>query len=103
PAIMWGYAERQRLGLESPFRLIEAAALDGRLTPDQQRTVSWALLARVLRGETHQIDPAALDQLGPWQHDRSAVGEQHLTLITNAIRDADDPRAGELAVRLAYT
>ena len=26
-AIAWGYAERLRLGLESPFRLIEAAEL----------------------------------------------------------------------------
>jgi hypothetical protein len=103
PAVMWGYAERQRLGIESPFRLIELAASDARLTADQQRTVSWALLARVLRGESHEVDAAALDLLGPWTNDRSVSGEQHLALITTAIHDADDPRAGELAVRFAYT
>src|SRR5688572_3519090 len=49
-AIAWGYAERLRLGLESPFRLIESAARDPRLTADEQKTVAWALLAHLLRG-----------------------------------------------------
>ncbi len=102
-AIAWGYAERLRLGIESPFRLIDAAARDPRLRPDERRTVSWALLGHVLRGETHHVDPAALDRLGPTPDGESAAGEQHLELITDAIARADDPRAAELAVRLAYT
>ena len=102
-AIAWGYAERLRLGLESPFRLIETAASDARLTPQERRTVSWALLAHVVRGETHQIDPAVLDAIGPSEHGRPAVGEQHLDVITDAIVHAENPRAGELAVRFAYT
>ena len=102
-AIAWGYSERLRLGLESPFRLIEAAARDPRLATDERRTVSWALLSRVLSGETHQVDAAALDLLGPWENGRSPLGEQHLALIEGAILNADNPRAGELAVRLAYT
>jgi hypothetical protein len=102
-AIAWGYAERLRLGLESPFRLIEASARDPRLRSEERRTVSWALLAHVLRGETHQIDAAALDFLGPNHNGRSATGEQHLELITDAIARADDPRAAELAVRMSYT
>jgi hypothetical protein len=101
-AIAWGYAERMRLGLESPFKLVEAAARDPRLTPDERRTVSWGLLARVLRGESHEIDPAALDQIGPWSRGRSVAGERHLELIERAIRSAENSRAGELAVRLAY-
>jgi hypothetical protein len=101
-AIAWGYAERMRLGMESPFKLVEAAARDPRLTPDERRTVSWALLARVLRGESHEIDPAALDQLGPWTSGGSVSGERHLELIENAVGSADSPRAGEMAVRLAY-
>jgi hypothetical protein len=101
-AIAWGYAERMRLGMESPFKLVEAAARDPRLTPDERRTVSWALLARVLRGESHDIDPAALDQLGPWSNGRSVSGERHLELIENAVERAENSRAGELAVRLAY-
>ena len=102
-AIAWGYSERLRLGLESPFRLIEASARDPRLLGDERRTVSWALLARVLRGDTHAVDAAALDLLGPWENGHSASGEQHVALITFAVANARDPRAGELAVRFAYT
>lgn len=102
-AIAWGYAERLRLGLESPFRLIETAAIDARLTSSERRMVAWALLAHVVRGETHQIDPAVLDAIGPSEHGRPAVGEQHLDVITDAIMHAENPRAGELAVRFAYT
>jgi hypothetical protein len=102
-AIAWGYAERLRLGLESPFRLIETAASDARLTAQERRTVSWALLAHVVRGESHQIDPAVLDAIGPSEDGRPAVGEQHIDVITDAILHAENPRAGELAVRFAYT
>src|SRR5688572_20244922 len=98
-AIAWGYAERMRLGLESPFRLVEAASLDPRLTLDERRTVSWALLATLLRGESHQVEAAALDLLAR----RSKVpGEAHLALIESRISGADDPRTVELALRFAY-
>jgi len=101
-AIAWGYAQRLRLGLESPFRLIELAASDPRLTLDERYTVSWALLARVVRGETHEVEAAALDLIGPSDNGRIAAGEQHLALITSAILTAENPRAAELAVRFAY-
>lgn len=102
-AIAWGYAERLRLGLESPFRLIDAAARDPRLKSEERRTVSWALLAHVLRGESHHIDAAALDLLGPTVDGKSAIGEQHLELITDIVTRSDNPRAAELAIRMAYT
>jgi hypothetical protein len=102
-AIAWGYAERLRLGLESPFRLIDAAGRDPRLTADERHTVSWALLAHVTRGETHELDPAALDGLGPLESGRSASGDQHLALIASVVERADNPRVGELAVRYAYS
>ena len=102
-AIAWGYAERLRLGLESPFRLIESAARDQRLTADERRTVAWALLAHLLRGETHQLDPATLDGLGAQPFNRAVSGEQHLELIRNAVTGASNPRSSELAIRLAYT
>lgn len=98
-AIAWGYAERMRLGLESPFLLIEAASRDSRMTADEQRTVAWALLATVLRGESHQVDAAAFDRL---TRGRRVPGEAHLSLIEERIREQEDPRAGELAVRMAY-
>jgi hypothetical protein len=102
-AIAWGYAERLRLGLESPFRLIDAAGRDPRLTADERRTVSWALLAHVLRGETHEIDAAALDALGPTEAGQSAPGDLHVALIRQVLARAENPRAAELAVRFAYT
>src|SRR5688572_27661839 len=46
-AVAWGYSERLTQGLESPFRLIESAARDPRLAPDERRTVAEALLGRV--------------------------------------------------------
>lgn len=98
-AVAWGYAERLRLGLESPFRLIESAARDVRLTVEERRMVAWALLAHVLRGETHRIDPATLDGIGP----SSVPGDRHLALIERAVTTAPNPRAAELAVRFAYT
>jgi hypothetical protein len=98
-AIAWGYAERMRLGLQSPFFLIEAASRDPRLTPEEQRTVSWALLATLLRGESHQLDPAALDRIS---RATDATGEAHFELIESSIRAAEDPRVAELALRFAY-
>lgn len=98
-AIAWGYAERMRLGMESPFRTIEAASRDTRLTLDEQRLVSWALLATLVRGESHQVEPAAFDGLS--RGDRVA-GEAHLGIIQNAIAAAEDPRSAELALRYAY-
>jgi hypothetical protein len=102
-AIAWGYAERLRRGLESPFKLIEAAARDPRLLADERRTVAWALLAHVTRGNTHIIDPAALDGIGPMIDGRSVLGDAHLELARRHIAAADNPRSAELAIRLAYT
>src|SRR5688572_26258937 len=98
-AVAWGYAERMRLGLDSPFRLIESASRDPRLTLDERRTVSWALLAALLRGESHQVDPAALDLLSRGTDIR---GEAHLAIVESRISEADDPRVAELALRFAY-
>lgn len=102
-AIAWGYSERLRLGLESPFRLVETAALDQRLPPRERRTVSWALLSRIVRGESNQIEPSVLDGLTPAAAAGPIAGDEHLALITDAIVHAADPRAAELAIRLAYT
>ena len=98
-AIAWGYTERMRLGLESPFRLIESASRDPRLTLDERGTVSWALLAALLRGESHQIEPAALDLLS---RGAGVRGEPHLAIVESRISEADDPRVAELALRFAY-
>ncbi len=102
-AIALGYLERQRLGLGSPFRLIDYALRDPRLANSTRRAVAWALLARTLDGDGFAIEPAALDSLdAPPPLGNHVPGSAHLALVEKTVRDAHDPRAGELAVRLAY-
>jgi hypothetical protein len=98
-----GYAERLRLGMGSPFRLVEAAMRDPRLSAEARHEIAWALLARTLAGEAYEVDGAALDRAGlghitSWP----GLGRQHLRIIESAIVESTDPRGGELAVRLAY-
>lgn len=103
-AIALGYLERLRLGLGSPFRLIEYALSDPRLEEGTRIAVAWALLARTLDGQTYEIDPVALDRAGlATGGARPGIGRHHLELIEGAVTESPDPRGGELAVRLAYT
>jgi hypothetical protein len=102
-AIALGYIERLRLGLGSPFRLADEAAHDPRLSNGMGPRVSWAVLGRIRRGDAFDIDASVLDGAGPWgAGGHGATGAAHLALIRHAISSAGDPRAGELAVRLAY-
>jgi hypothetical protein len=102
-AIELGYLERLRVGVGDPFRLADEAMSDPRLNMTTRRRVAWALLGRLRRGEAYVIDSAVLDGIGPWSGDGvGATGAAHLALIERTIEDASDPRAGELAVRLAY-
>lgn len=99
------YLERLRLGLGSPFRLVDQVLDDPRLDADpvMRTRLAWALLGRLRRGDAYVIDAAALDGLGPWDADgHGATGAQQLALIEHTIESAPDPRAGELTVRLAY-
>jgi hypothetical protein len=102
-AIALGYLERLRLGMGSPFRLIDYAARDPRLSDDTRTRLAWALLARTLDGDAYQIDPSALDRAGTSRLSTwPGLGRQHLDLITSAVEESADPRSGELAVRLGY-
>ena len=103
-AIAVGYLERLRLGLGSPFRLIDYATRDPRLADSVRVELGWALLARTLDRSAYQVSTAVLDRVVPAEpgQRRPALGHEHLELIDNAIRESPDPRTGELAVRLAY-
>jgi hypothetical protein len=102
-AISLGYLERLRLGLGSPFRLIDQAIHDPRLDESQRTTLGWALLARTIDRASYQVPEAVLDRIIAVDGGaRPALGAQHLELIDNAIRESRDPRSGEVAVRLAY-
>lgn len=96
-AVVAGYLERHRLGLGSPFRLIEHALMDPRLEKRDRDRLGWALLARTLDGEGYRLDARALAPGGDLM---AAAG--HLALVDGAIRGSSDPDAGVLAVRLAY-
>lgn len=107
-AIALGYLERLRLGLGSPFRLADFALADPRLDEQTRRRVALAILARTYDRQGYHIDASALDRIGDGAlmagrtGTRIAPGAAHLALIESAVREARDPRAGELAVRLAY-
>ena len=102
-AIALGYLERHRLGLGSPFRLIDYALRDPRLDDSTRQAVAWALLARTMDGDGSSVESAALDSLdAPAPLGTPIPGSAHLALVEKAVNDARDPRAGELAVRLAY-
>jgi hypothetical protein len=84
--IALGYLERLRLGLGSPFRLVDEALIDRRLASTTGSRVAWALLERLRRGDAYVIDPRVLDGSGPWSGDgHGATGAAHLALIERAV------------------
>lgn len=107
-AVALGYLDRLRLGLGSPFRLAEYALRDPRLDSTSRRLVAWAIIGRTLRAEGYRIEPPAVAAVSPVQPDESlgvAVRRwrRHLALIEATVAQSRDPRAGELAVRIAYS
>ena len=96
-AIALGYLERHRLGLGSPWRLIDYAMHDERLADSTRRQVAWSILARTLVPEHAERYADALDQLGAGE-----PGQAHADLIDSIIGSTPDPAVGELTLRLAY-
>jgi hypothetical protein len=96
-AIALAYLERTRLGLGSPYRLIEQAARDPRLGDSLRSDVAWAIVGRVLDGEIYDVDPRALDVIA-----LPGMGAGHLEIIREAISRTRNPRVAEASVRVAY-
>jgi hypothetical protein len=96
-SVALGYLERLRLGLGSPFRLVDFALDDPRLDDSTRTRLAWALLARLRRGDAYVVDTAVAAAFGG-----AGNGIGQLALIQRTIESARDPRAGELTVRLAY-
>jgi hypothetical protein len=101
-AVAATYLERLRLGLGSPFRLIDYALVDRMLSDSVRRRVAYAVLDRTLNGDTYHAPASALMMAGTQTDTRPEIAERHVSLIDQAVARADDPRAGELAVREAY-
>lgn len=101
--IALGYVERLRLGLGSPFRLMDFALQDPRLDPAARARTAMALLHATREGRAYALDPRALSLMGVDSAGRAPeTARMHLALIDGAVADAADTRAGELAVRAAY-
>src|SRR5688572_23537605 len=101
-AIAATYLERLRLGLGSPFRLIDYALADRMLSDSVRRLVAYAVLGRTLDGDTYHAPAPALMMAGTQVDTRAEIAARHIAVIDQAVASADDPRAGELAVREAY-
>ena len=101
-AVAATYLERLRLGLGSPFRLIDYAFADRMLSDSVRRLVSYAILDRTLDGDTYHAPVTALVMAGTQLDTRPEIAGRHVSLIDQAVARAADPRAGELAVREAY-
>jgi hypothetical protein len=101
--ISFAYLERLRLGLSSPFRLIDYALSDPRLDQPTRERVAYALLAAIQDGQAYEIDPIALDRAGAaGVNSWPGFGQHHLDLIEKTVRDARQPRAAEAGLRMGY-
>jgi hypothetical protein len=101
-AVAAGYLERLRLGLGSPFRLIEYALADRALPDTTRHLVAYALLARTLRGDSYHAPEAAFAVTGASSPLPPELAARHVALIERVVAKASDPRGGELTVREAY-
>lgn len=101
--IALGYLERSRLGLGSPFRVIDYALRDPSLDLDTRERLAYGILALTLREESYQVDPAVLNSVEFFGLPTSpAAAPGQLALINRTIRSASSPAGGERAVRLGY-
>ena len=102
-AIALGYLERLRLGLGSPFRLVDYVLADPLLSDGVRQRLAYAILARTLKGDAYHPLPAAMalasasTPLLP-----AALAARHIALIDSVVSHASDPRGGELTIREAY-
>jgi hypothetical protein len=84
---------------------VDQARQDPRLRFATRHAVAWALLGHTLTGESYEVDPSVLDADagGAAAAGRgSPRGAWHRRRIERAVTTDEDPRAGELAVRLGY-
>ena len=93
------YLERARLGVGSPFRLIDNALHDPLIPMGLRKQVSIAILGRTAEGLVYSSPPEALDLLSSGG---VGLGLAHRNFIEQVLDEADDVRAAELALRLAY-
>jgi len=94
------YLERLRLGLGSPFRLMDQVLRDPALAPVGPSELAEAMLARTMMGDAYRPRSGALELL--YIGGDRELGPQHQAIIDSVVAAYPDPRVGELAIRLAY-
>ncbi|MCC6929923.1 MAG: hypothetical protein IT359_13155 [Gemmatimonadaceae bacterium] len=95
------YLERLRLGIGSPFRLVEYASRDPFLSVEGRDRLAEAILARTSVGSAYVTPQEALDLVAP--RPSPNTGRAHRQFMESVTEAAASPRAAELALRLAYT
>lgn len=102
-AVAVGYLERLRLGLGSPFRLIDYALNDPLLPDSIRHLVAYGVLQRTLDGDAYHATTPALSLAGVKSSELPpSLAARHVALIDSVVASASDPRGGELTVREAY-
>ena len=102
-AVAVGYLERLRLGLGSPFRLVDYVLADPLLADSVRQRLAYALLQRTLDGDAYHPLPAAMALASASTPALpTALAARHIALIDSVIASAADPRGGELTIREAY-
>jgi hypothetical protein len=96
------YFERLRLGLSSPFRLVDFALADRALPDSVRHLVAYAILQRTLDGDSYHTPPPAFSLAGANGELPAELAKRHVALIDNVVGNAANPRGGELTVREAY-
>lgn len=98
-----GYLERARLGLGSPFRLVDFALEDPSLDSIARTRLAYALLAMALDGRTYQVHPDVLEAVRFFGvRPNLRLGAAQLALVERSIEAAPTAGSGERSVRLGY-
>ena len=96
-ALSLSYLERARLGLGSPYRLIEQAVRDPRLPDSLGQDVAWTIIDRLFDGSVYEIDARSLDLVS-----QPGAAAGHLAILNDVIGESDHPRVAEASLRIAY-
>ncbi len=95
------YLERLRLGVGSPFRLVDYVLRDPLVPEGSRRLLAEAILARTQAGATYATPAEALSLIAVRPAD--GTGLLHREFMESVTTEARSPRVAELALRLAYT
>lgn len=95
------YLERLRLGVGSPFRLVDYVLRDPLIPESMRRPLAAAILARAQAGAAYATPPEAMSLLAVRSADEAGLA--HRQFMEAVAEESESPRVAELALRLAYT